>query len=179
MIAMHYRFTLPADYDMALIEQRIASNGARLDGFPGLLFKAYLYSRQDDGALPGRRTAMPLLCVAQRRGDAPIPGKRGIRGAHPAFRLAPHRDLASAAGAGSGLLDGACMARLRRTKVASHGELADLHGEAMVSGWDLTRWEWLEADFLPSLSSPLPGGRDLPYRLSGEGGGIKRNYLCH
>jgi hypothetical protein len=39
---------------MALIEQRIASNGARLDGFPGLLFKAYLYSRQDDEALPGR-----------------------------------------------------------------------------------------------------------------------------
>ena len=31
MIAMHYRFTLPADYDMALIEQRIASNGAHVD----------------------------------------------------------------------------------------------------------------------------------------------------
>ncbi|CAK6500361.1 hypothetical protein PANPA_00247 (plasmid) [Pantoea sp. Nvir] len=38
MILMHYRFTLPADYDMAIIERRIAENGARLDGFPDLIF---------------------------------------------------------------------------------------------------------------------------------------------
>ncbi|WP_233600729.1 DUF4865 family protein [Pantoea agglomerans] len=50
MIIMHYRFTLPADYDMGIIEQRISLNGARLDGFPGLVAKAYLYTcRDDDG----------------------------------------------------------------------------------------------------------------------------------
>ncbi|MBN9931408.1 DUF4865 family protein, partial [Pantoea agglomerans] len=27
MIIMHYRFTLPADYDMGIIEQRICLNG--------------------------------------------------------------------------------------------------------------------------------------------------------
>ena len=37
MIVMQYRFTLPADYDMAVIETRIRENGAKLDGFPGLL----------------------------------------------------------------------------------------------------------------------------------------------
>lgn len=47
MLAMQYSFTLPADYDMAIIERRIAENGHRLDGFPGLLFKTYLYARQN------------------------------------------------------------------------------------------------------------------------------------
>lgn len=47
MIAMQYSYTLPADYDMAIIRQRIASKGPLLDGLPGLAFKAYLYADQD------------------------------------------------------------------------------------------------------------------------------------
>jgi hypothetical protein len=31
MIVMQYRFTLPADYDMAVIETRIRENGAKLE----------------------------------------------------------------------------------------------------------------------------------------------------
>lgn len=48
MLAMQYSFTLPADYDMTIIERRIADNGHRLDGYPGLLFKTYLYARKAD-----------------------------------------------------------------------------------------------------------------------------------
>lgn len=44
MLAMHYAVTLPADYDMAVIRQRIASKGSLMDGYPGLLFKAYLHA---------------------------------------------------------------------------------------------------------------------------------------
>ncbi len=44
MLAMQYSFTLPTDYDMAIIERRIAAKGAMLDGFPGLAFKAYLWA---------------------------------------------------------------------------------------------------------------------------------------
>jgi len=44
MIAMQYRFRLPHDYDMAIITTRIGENGHRLDGFPGLLLKAYCYA---------------------------------------------------------------------------------------------------------------------------------------
>lgn len=44
MIAMQYRFRLPADYDMGIITTRIRENGHRLDGFPGLLLKAYCYT---------------------------------------------------------------------------------------------------------------------------------------
>ncbi|MFS8144827.1 DUF4865 family protein [Rhizobium sp. BR 249] len=42
MIAMQYGFTLPADYDMSIIDRRIRDKGPLLDGFPNLGFKAYL-----------------------------------------------------------------------------------------------------------------------------------------
>ncbi|MBD8874300.1 DUF4865 family protein [Rhodanobacter sp. DHB23] len=54
MIAMQYAITLPADYDMAAIRRRIADKGHLLDGFPGLVFKAWLYAARDDRALPVR-----------------------------------------------------------------------------------------------------------------------------
>ena len=46
MIAMQYRFPLPADYDMGIIDRRIADKAHLTDGFPGLLFKAYLSARK-------------------------------------------------------------------------------------------------------------------------------------
>jgi len=50
MIAMHYRLPLPADYDMGIIDRRIAAKSHLTDGFPGLLFKAYLSARKGDSA---------------------------------------------------------------------------------------------------------------------------------
>jgi hypothetical protein len=46
-LAMQYSFTLPADYDMAIVERRIAEKGPALDGWPGLSAKAYLSARRD------------------------------------------------------------------------------------------------------------------------------------
>jgi hypothetical protein len=46
-LAMQYRFALPADYDMAIVERRIAEKGPALDGWPGLRAKAYLSARRD------------------------------------------------------------------------------------------------------------------------------------
>ena len=46
MIAMQYSFTLPADYDMAIIRQRIAEKGHLLDHFDGLLLKSYLHAER-------------------------------------------------------------------------------------------------------------------------------------
>ncbi|MGO4449275.1 DUF4865 family protein [Phyllobacterium sp. TAF24] len=48
MIAMQYSFTLPADYDMGIIDRRIAEKGHLLDNFPHLRFKAYLSARRTD-----------------------------------------------------------------------------------------------------------------------------------
>ena len=46
MIAMQYSFTLPADYDMSIIDRRIAEKGHFMNGFPGLVFKAYCSARK-------------------------------------------------------------------------------------------------------------------------------------
>lgn len=42
MHAKQYEITLPADYDMGIIRERVATKGHLLDAFPGLGFKAYL-----------------------------------------------------------------------------------------------------------------------------------------
>jgi hypothetical protein len=49
MIAMQYSLVLPADYDMNIIERRIAERGHLTDGFAGLAFKAYLHARRQAG----------------------------------------------------------------------------------------------------------------------------------
>jgi len=47
MIAMQYKIVLPSDYPMESIENRIEEKGHLLNGYPGLVYKAYLYSRKD------------------------------------------------------------------------------------------------------------------------------------
>lgn len=42
MIGMQYKITLPNDYDMDIIRDRVTKNGNKTDGFDRLLFKAYL-----------------------------------------------------------------------------------------------------------------------------------------
>lgn len=48
MIAMQYSFVLPADYNMSIIDRRIADKGHLTDGLPGLIFKAYLSARKEE-----------------------------------------------------------------------------------------------------------------------------------
>jgi len=42
MIALHYEITLPLDYDMGIVRERVATRGHALDHYAGLGFKAYL-----------------------------------------------------------------------------------------------------------------------------------------
>lgn len=48
MMAMQYSLPLPADYDMSIIDRRIRDKGPLLDGYPSLLFKAYLRAAKGD-----------------------------------------------------------------------------------------------------------------------------------
>lgn len=50
MYAMQYQITLPADYDMGIIRERVRSTGHLMDGFAGLEFKAYLIQEKAEGA---------------------------------------------------------------------------------------------------------------------------------
>lgn len=47
MIAMQYKIKLPDSYDMNIIRHRVSSNGEKTDGFPDLIFKAYLIGEKD------------------------------------------------------------------------------------------------------------------------------------
>lgn len=48
MNAMQYSFTFPSDYNMEIIERRVAEKGHLFDDVPGLGFKAFLSARKGD-----------------------------------------------------------------------------------------------------------------------------------
>lgn len=50
MHAMQYEITLPADYDMGVIRDRVATKGPLLDDFPGLGIKAYLIRERGENS---------------------------------------------------------------------------------------------------------------------------------
>ncbi|MEE4545367.1 DUF4865 family protein [Streptomyces sp. V4-01] len=52
MHAMNYRITLPADYDMGIIRERVRTRGHLLDAYPGLGFKAYLVRERGTAGSP-------------------------------------------------------------------------------------------------------------------------------
>ena len=46
MIATQYKITLPSDYDMNIIRDRVKNNGYKTDGFEDLKFKLYLITEK-------------------------------------------------------------------------------------------------------------------------------------
>lgn len=46
MITTQYKITLPRDYDMNIIRDRVKNNGHKTDGFEGLKFKLYLITEK-------------------------------------------------------------------------------------------------------------------------------------
>jgi hypothetical protein len=81
MHLMQYEITLPADYDMAIIRQRVASRGSRTDAFPGLGIKAYLVRELGRHGSPVNQYA-PFYLWAELSGMDEFlfgPGFNGIR----------------------------------------------------------------------------------------------------
>jgi hypothetical protein len=69
MIAMQYEITLPADYDMQIIRDRVAKAGHLLDSYPGLGVKAFLIRQRGiDGATANQYA--PLYLWADAAGAA-------------------------------------------------------------------------------------------------------------
>lgn len=78
MIAMQYSFTLPADYDMSIIDRRIRDKGPLLDGFPNLGFKAYLSARKGSSAA-ATISMRPSISGRSRKGQATSSAVRASR----------------------------------------------------------------------------------------------------
>jgi hypothetical protein len=145
MIVMQYRFTLPADYDMAVIETRIRENGAKLDGFPGLLVKAYLFSRREDAHCAENRYA-PLYVWKNPGAMARFLQSPGFKKLTEDFgwpqidtwlalRLPDIDEVRNAA-----------WLSIRKQPIVAHSDLAALALEGRLCAWDVSRWQWLQAD---------------------------------
>lgn len=149
MIIMQYHFTLPADYDMSIIEQRIQSNGAKLDGFPGLLFKAYLFSRRDDTLLTAKENRYAPLYVWKNAEDM-------TRFLHsPGFiRLTqdfgwPQIEtwLTLRIPSVEEIKNKPFLA-MTRQRIMPHSNLTDLALEGELCGWNVNQWQLLNVTFL-------------------------------
>ncbi|WP_337262752.1 MULTISPECIES: DUF4865 family protein [unclassified Serratia (in: enterobacteria)] len=146
MIVMQYRFTLPADYDMAVIDTRIQENGAKLDGFPGLLFKAYLVSRSDDAYCDENRYA-PLYLWKNAEAMANFLQSSGFKNLTQNFgwplidtwlalRLPDIDEVRNAS-----------WLSMRRLPIVAHSALSALALEGQLCAWDVSRWQLLQVDF--------------------------------
>ncbi|MFU2316434.1 DUF4865 family protein [Rahnella sp. PCH160] len=149
MIAMQYSFTLPADYDMGIIERRIAENGHLLDGFPGLIFKTYLYARRDDTATGSAENLYAPFYLWQ---DAESMHRfllsAGFQGVAKAFGWPQVRVYPVLSARISEDVTGVVFARREMTDIPPYSDLTPLSsGEASngalidVTAWDTTNWK--------------------------------------
>ncbi|CAM5669158.1 hypothetical protein STENM327S_09297 [Streptomyces tendae] len=72
MHAMQYTFTLPADFPVDVIRERVARTGHLLDDWPGLGLKAYLIREREKDGSPGQ-PVRAVLPVAHRGGHELLP----------------------------------------------------------------------------------------------------------
>ncbi len=146
MIVMQYRFTLPADYDMAIIEQRIAENGAKLNGYPGLLFKAYLVARRDAAFTDENRYA-PLYVWENAAAMTQFLQSPGFRKLTQDFGW-PQIDtwLALRLPVVAEVKNADWLSIVRET-IPAHSDLTALPLRAPLCAWDVSRWQLLQVDF--------------------------------
>lgn len=86
MILMQYEFTLPADYDMTIIRNRVRDKGHFLDHHQPLLFKAYLVTdRGDPVTLSQCNLYAPFYLWRDPEGLADFLLGPGFRGVSEAF----------------------------------------------------------------------------------------------
>lgn len=86
MIAMQYSFTLPADYDMTIINRRIRDKGPLLDNFPNLGFKAYLTAQKGDAVTASRENLYaPFYVWAKDEGISDFICGTGFAGVTESF----------------------------------------------------------------------------------------------
>jgi hypothetical protein len=163
MIAMQYRFVLPADYDMGIITRRIRDNGAKLDGFPGLVFKAYLYADRQDTQLSAQENSYAPFYLWRESSAMQrflcSPGFAALTTAFgwPQILCWPVLHAPDAA-----VLAGCRVACRRLTPIAPFSDLtaATLPPEqpGALLAWDTARWERLEMGFTPEMPViPDPG----------------------
>jgi len=170
MLAMQYGFTLPADYDMAIVRRRIAERGPLLDDFPGLAFKAYLYATRDDQKLPSRDNLYaPFYLWRDVEGMNAFLGGSGFAALARDFgrpmvhtwipwqaELAGNlRDAVCATGERVAIPPHADLGRLGKTEAAAARQDRAAGAIAAVAAYDPSGWNLLRLRLWPTLRSDL------------------------
>lgn len=146
MIVMQYRFTLPADYDMAVIETRIKENGAKLDGFPGLLFKTYLFSRREDAHCAENRYA-PLYVWKNAEAMTRFLQSPGFKKLTADFGWPQIDTWLALRLPAIDEVRNAVWLSMRKSPIAAHTDLSILPPEGQLCAWDVSRWQELQVNF--------------------------------
>jgi hypothetical protein len=180
MIAMQYSLVLPADYDMGIIERRIADRGHLTDGFPGLGFKAYLHAaKQGQPASPDNVYAPFYLWHSSEGMNQFLcgPGFAGLTQSFgwPAVRTwsvwhaEMSQDIASARYAvreTAPIAPHADLDGLRRAESERSRESTGRRGVlASVSGFEPTTWSLVRLQLLNDLPDRTMDGETQIYRV--------------
>ncbi|MER5948019.1 DUF4865 family protein [Streptomyces sp. NPDC001904] len=172
MHAMQYEITLPADYDMDIIRERVASKGHLLDGFPGLGVKTYLMRERGVHGSPVNQYA-PFYLWNTEQGMNSFLWGAGFQGIVRDFGRPVVQHWIGVAYAEGGAADAtARVAVCERTPVAAAAHLpglvadaaretAELASESGVlyaaAGIDPRTWELLRFSVREHAESGAPG----------------------
>ncbi|GAB2729076.1 DUF4865 family protein [Streptomyces bullii] len=154
MHAMQYELTLPADYDMSLVRDRVARVGHVLDAWDGLGVKAYLMRERGGHGSPVNQYAPFYLWNSMEGMNAFLWGG-GFQGLSDDFgrpRVRQWTGLAYEEGGGSAALfavrrrqpvpDAARLAKVAEEAVGEVGRLAEHDGAVLAAAAvDTSRWE--------------------------------------
>lgn len=85
MLCLQYTYTLPGTFPMVEIKNRIQNFGHKLDGFPGLFFKAYLFSEKGEIGKPIVNRYAPFYLWEQEKGIIEFIQTTGFNGLEESF----------------------------------------------------------------------------------------------
>lgn len=163
MIVMQYRFTLPASYDMSIIEQRISANGAKMEGFPGLVFKAFLYARIDAAELAADENRYaPLYLWRDAASMQAFLGSASFRALTQEFGWPTINVWLLTGAVDSTGFNNACYAAVTLDTIAPHADLNQLEAGSDLCAWDVSRWQRLSVNF---TQTPVPAAGTIVYRI--------------
>ncbi|MEV6755174.1 DUF4865 family protein [Streptomyces sp. NPDC051214] len=141
MHAMQYEITLPADYDMTVIRNRVASKGHLLDNYPGLGTKAYLIRERGVDGSPVNQYAPFYLWNTPAGMNSFLwgPGFQGIVDDFGRPEVQHWTGLAFVEGVASNAGSSAKAAIRRRTRIPAGTHVGDLAVELVRETGRLAR----------------------------------------
>ena len=140
MYAMQYEITLPADYDMEIIRNRVRTKGHLLDNFDGLALKAYLIRERGVAGSPVNQYAPFYLWDNTDGMNRFLWGGAGFAGIIDSFGRPPVHHWTGVAAQAGPARDGTPVAATRRTAfIPREDDLAAVVGAALERVEDLAR----------------------------------------